>query len=580
MFEFYNLVLSRKQRFFFIILIFLSFLTSLLEIIGITLIPIFVSSLIDIEIIFQILIKYNLNSLASYNSSELIFLIAISIISIFFLKNIILIFTYYFENLFSYNLLTNLSDKIFKGYLNSNYQFFLDNNISVLSKNISHEARSATSYISSLFLFFRESLILIVFSITIILQSEKNIILFITVGAIIISLVIYFLKNFIEKKGKIFSRSRENFIFTIEQTFTFIKDIIILNKKKYFFEKFNQNLRSSEKQNMHYALISKLPRIILEIIFVLVVITLAFIFYNKNDENNISVLLFYSVIFIRFIPCYNSIVVSSMQLKFYQHSMKIIINELKKIKFNSINLNDDLKENNLNNLEINSIECKNVSFEYPSNSKKIIDKFNLKLTKNTLVGVIGKSGSGKTTLLNLLLGLLKPTSGNIIINDKLDLLENLSFYRQSISFVSQEVAILDDTIKQNIIIGKKNGVFEDSKKLNDVIKMVNLDEFIKSQENKIDTLCGQDGKKISGGQKQRIGIARAIYSDPKIIFLDEATSALDKENETLILKNLLKLKKDKIIFLITHKKSILNDFDTIISFEEDGNIKIKNNDKN
>ena len=375
MFEFYNLVLSRKQRFFFIILIFLSFLTSLLEIIGITLIPIFVSSLIDIEIIFQILIKYNLNSLASYNSSELIFLIAMSIILIFFLKNIILIFAYYFENLFSYNLLTNLSDKIFKGYLNSNYQFFLDNNISVLSKNISHETRSATSYISSLFLFFRESLILIVFSVTIILQSEKNIILFIIFGAIIISLVIYFLKNFIEKKGKIFSRARENFIFTVEQTFTFIKDIIILNKKKYFLEKFNQNLRSSEKQNMHHALISKLPRLILEIIFVLIVITLAFIFYNKNDENNISVLLFYSVIFIRFIPCYNSIVVSSMQLKFYQHSMKIIINELKKIKFNSINLNDDLKENNLNNLEINSIECKNVSFEYPSNSKKIIDKF-------------------------------------------------------------------------------------------------------------------------------------------------------------------------------------------------------------
>jgi ABC-type bacteriocin/lantibiotic exporter with double-glycine peptidase domain len=188
---------------------------------------------------------------------------------------------------------------------------------------------------------------------------------------------------------------------------------------------------------------------------------------------------------------------------------------------------------------------------------------NFEIKKNSFIGLVGKSGSGKSTLLNIIVGLLKPDKGAVYYNKNLDIFRNLKYFNRKIAYVSQEINIIDDTIKNNIAFGIEEDEI-DFNKLLQAIENARLSSFIKELNMGLETVLGDRGARISGGQKQRIGIARALYFNPDLIIFDEATNALDYLTEKEIIESIFQLKGKKTIIFATHQTSLLKNCDTII----------------
>ena len=212
------------------------------------------------------------------------------------------------------------------------------------------------------------------------------------------------------------------------------------------------------------------------------------------------------------------------------------------------------------------IETKNLTFKYPRSKNEILKNLNLKFEVNKVTGIKGKTGSGKTTLINILSGLVQPTSGEILIDEKNFTKLNLSTYQNLIGYVSQDIFLLDNTVKENIILSDENFLNQHFEK---IIKVCELDKFFKNQSSKFDINIGDKNIKISGGQAQRIGIARALYKNPSILILDEATNALDINTSSIILKNIKNKFKNLTVILISHDETVLKYCDKIYDLDHE-----------
>ena len=173
------------------------------------------------------------------------------------------------------------------------------------------------------------------------------------------------------------------------------------------------------------------------------------------------------------------------------------------------------------------IEFKNVTFSYQK-QKTILDKINLTIKQGQFVAIVGPTGSGKTTIANLIGGLIFPTSGKILIDNKEIQELDIKEWRKKIGYLSQDIIIFNDTIKNNISYGHFEATQE---QIEQAVKIAEISDFIEKLPEKYDTIVGEQGAKLSGGQKQRIAIARAVIHNPEILILDEATSSLDTETE-------------------------------------------------
>lgn len=212
----------------------------------------------------------------------------------------------------------------------------------------------------------------------------------------------------------------------------------------------------------------------------------------------------------------------------------------------------------------NSIILDDVSFSY--GSTKVLDHLNIEIRKNETIALIGESGSGKTTLANMIAGLLKPQSGNILVDGSSINNYNINSFRSRIGYISQEPAIFNDTIFNNITFWDEP-TEENKKHFFHAVALASLSEFIDKQELKEDTPLGDNGILISGGQKQRISIARELYKKIDILILDEATSALDSETEHLIQKNIEMLHGNYTMVVIAHRLSTIKNADKIYLLE-------------
>ena len=216
-----------------------------------------------------------------------------------------------------------------------------------------------------------------------------------------------------------------------------------------------------------------------------------------------------------------------------------------------------------------SIEINNVTLTYPGKFSPAINNFSLKIPKGSSVAFVGPSGAGKTTLVDILLGVLKPQTGNVKISG-LDPLEAITKWPGALSYVPQDVQISNGTIRQNVALGFPPLDANDELVANS-LETAALAEFVKSLPLGVDTPVGERGAKISGGQRQRLGIARALFTKPTLIVLDEATSALDGETELEISDAISALKGKATIILIAHRLSTVRQAD-IVAYLEKGNL--------
>jgi len=215
-----------------------------------------------------------------------------------------------------------------------------------------------------------------------------------------------------------------------------------------------------------------------------------------------------------------------------------------------------------------TMQIRNLSFRYPGKKKNAISSIDLDITEGELVGIAGKSGAGKSTLVDLLLGILSPNTGQIEISNNVP---SITYARWpgAVAYVPQETNLVNGTIKENICLGFDASLVS-NRYVESLLKDVQLDELLLLPQG-IDSPVGDRGSKLSGGQKQRIGIARALFTQPRLLILDEATSSLDSITEKKITSLLNKKKGSLTIIVIAHRLSTIRNADKIV-FLEAGNV--------
>jgi ABC-type multidrug transport system fused ATPase/permease subunit len=214
-------------------------------------------------------------------------------------------------------------------------------------------------------------------------------------------------------------------------------------------------------------------------------------------------------------------------------------------------------------LEFYSLTLENLQFSY--SSIPVIKNISLEIESGTTIGFIGESGAGKSTLLDLILGLITPDSGDIKVNGN-SILKDPNSWQRIIGYVSQNIYLTDDTLKNNIAFGIPDNQI-DTNRVNESIQLAQLESFVNKSEFGIETIVGERGVKLSGGQKQRIGIARALYHNPSVLILDEATSSLDLNTESEVMDAINALHGQKTILIIAHRLSTLQSCDKIFRIE-------------
>jgi len=215
------------------------------------------------------------------------------------------------------------------------------------------------------------------------------------------------------------------------------------------------------------------------------------------------------------------------------------------------------------NLDIKkgNVLFKEVSFAYPNTQEQAVKNINISIEGGTTVALVGHSGAGKSTIINLLPRFYDPKEGKIYIDEQNISSVTLSSLRKSLSMVSQDIILFDDTVRANIAYANMNASDEEIKKACDFAAAT---EFIEKLPQKFETIIGENGIRLSGGQKQRISIARAFLKNSPIILLDEATSSLDAESEEKVQNAVMNLTKNKTTLVIAHRLSTIIRADKIV----------------
>jgi ABC-type multidrug transport system fused ATPase/permease subunit len=211
------------------------------------------------------------------------------------------------------------------------------------------------------------------------------------------------------------------------------------------------------------------------------------------------------------------------------------------------------------------IRIEDVTFAYRGKPRYVLENVNIKVAEGDWIAIVGPSGAGKSTLINLLLGVLKPTVGKVDISGLEPELATTN-WPGKISYVPQDSFILQGSVKDNVALGVEEEMIDEDKVKNCLAKVGLLDLFLASDKG-IDTEVGELGSKLSGGQKQRLGIARALYTKPKLLILDEATSSLDNISEQKILECLREIQGKTTIISIAHRLSTVINADKVIYME-------------
>ena len=566
MFNDLNVLCTKKQIFYLFLVLFSSILVAILELLSLGSIPIFASAMIggSLPESFNFLKKIDVNSWEK-NKDELIFLGSLFVASIFVFKNIFFGLVMYFENYVIKIIRTDLGVKLFRYYLDNDYSFHLKTNPSILLRNVEGEVSHTTTVILRFIKLFREVLILVTIFILLLVTDFKITITIFSFLFLFVTLFFLFTKKIVEINGKKMQFIRAKKIQHINQSFSSIKDIKMMNKEDYITNLTYKNVLGYENPFLVNTTINSLPKLFIESLIVVGVVIFSIILFSMGQTllSILPILSLMVVAAIRLFPSFTTISNSLIAIKTYRPSYKLVIKEL--INYQN-KMEKNLKNKNLSDLKFNDlIEIKNLNFSYEEQGNKIIDNLNFKILKGKKIGFIGISGSGKSTILNLIIGLLKPDKGTIEIDGK-SIENNLRNWQNLITYIPQEIYLIDDTIKKNIAFGVEEKEIDENK-IDMALKYSESKEFVNNLPKKIDTIVGDKGTRLSGGQKQRIGIARALYNLKDIIVIDEGTSSLDVENEKNVIENIFLLGKNKTLLMISHNHETLKSCDELILIE-------------
>lgn len=452
---------------------------------------------------------------------------------------------------------------LFEKYLRKNYRYHLNHNSSYLIRNVT-ETEGIATYLKSLIIFTHEILIFV--SLIFILLIYSPLATLILLGTLLPTTLVFFV--IIKKKSKKWGEERilnlgKRFK-NLQEALRGIKDIKIFKKENEFQKNFNTNTMLMNIAEMKQFFIESLPRLWLEWLLVIAfLILISFSLILLDDMHDIFTLIaLFAMAGYRAMPSLVRILQSHQVINYIKPILNLVIDDLTEQK--KLEKSSQIADKGFND----NLTIKDFNFNY--DSKIIFKNLNFRIKKGSAIGIVGESGAGKTTFVNLLLGLLKPSEGKILLDQK-EITSDLYQFPNLFGYVPQDLFLLDSSIRHNVAFTLDESNI-DIRRVWDVLKKSKLDIFVNNCENGLDTIIGEQGVKLSGGQKQRLGIARALYLNSKILIFDEATSALDIETEKKIVSELIKLKNIMTILIISHRQTTLSFCDEIYKIENN-NIK-------
>lgn len=479
-------------------------------------------------------------------------------------KFLFLSYTQYYKNFFLGKIQNAFSSLLLSKYLNNSYDFFLKIKISNLIANTKIEVERVRAFCGTSLDFFLELFVLVTLLIIVFIlnpSASALFLLFIFFSSYLFLSIIRKSTKKIGEKKSFYYKIVNNHLFHVFKDIKFIK---LFNLYSHSIQYFNEVDIKEINQTAKFLTFSSLPRIYFEFIFIISTVTFVFFFIFIFDVSDIYLLAnyisLYALVGFRVLPGISRIYSSYQQLKFYKNAVDIIYDDcFTKNKFAN---KENLIFKKLKKSVIYKINNLNFSFEKKPN-KKILQISNLSVNKGDKIGIVGPSGSGKSTMIDIMLGLLSSSSGEIVVNKSLFFDKN--YFYSKLGYVSQNVQLIDGSIKKNIFFGTSNyekNKIQLNRRLIRVAKICNIYSFIKKTSAKFNSKIYEDGKNLSVGQRQRILIARALFKNPDILFMDEPTSALDSKNSISILKKILKL-NNKTVVMVTHHKALLKYFNKV-----------------
>lgn len=557
--------LNRRQCYLTFLVFFLTLIGALLEVIGVSaVLPLIQAMIYPDQLRENILIQKITTAWHIDSDIQLLLLIALGVIGVYFFKNGYLIFLSYIRIKYSASIQRELGIRIMTIYMDQGYPFFIKRNTNDLYRGITGDVAGIYNILNFGFRFIAESITVICICAYMFI-TDWIMAIFVAVFALLsVLLIILFSKK---KMGKLGEEYRKNDMLTrrwSSQAFQGIKEVLILNKQRFFIDRYREALTMQQNAMVKQTVAAESPAYILEFTCVVGLI-IAVAFRTMMGVDNSAFILdiaTFAVSAFRIMPSLgrignsaNNILfnIPSLNKTYEAAKMQNIIEE----KQENLDSNEDYRDFCFQK----EISLKNICWRYEGADRDTIHHLNLTIKKGDAVAFIGESGTGKSTMADIILGLFIPQEGKICV-DGVDIRRIPRRWHEMIGYVPQSVYLLDDTIRNNIAFGIEREKVDDAK-IWRVLEQAQMKSYVEKLEDGLDTMLGERGVRFSGGQRQRIAIARALYYDPDILILDEATSALDNKTEEAVMEAVDMLQGWKTLIIIAHRLSTIQKCDHV-----------------
>ena len=498
------------------------------------------------------LVEPVLNKIFVEKNEKLLYILPCAIIAIYVIKNIGTFMQAYFTAYIGQDTIRRFREKMVANLLNLDMDFFNEFRTGELISRTTNDIDRIRSIVSSIIPeLTRESVTIIGLLCVVIYQSPKLAFF----ALVVMPVAIYPISRLAKRMKKISKQSQEktsDITSALSEIFTNIEIIKANNAQEYEHSRFVDENNKFFRLNLKSVKIEQLVSPLMETIGSIGVAAVIIIGGKDVIDGHINMGAFFSfltALFMLYTPLkrivniYNKMqdAIAASERTFF------LMDKVSQIKDGQKELNE----------EINLIKFNDVRLSY--GDKEVLKGINLEANKSEFIALVGSSGGGKSSLMNLLMRFYDVNGGEILINGTN--LKDIKIHslRQNIGLVTQRVYIFNDTIAKNVAYGRE---FNEDAVIN-ALKLANAYEFVSKLDNGINTILNEFGTNLSGGQRQRIAIARALYQNPQILIFDEATSALDNESEKEITKAINNLRSKKIIFVIAHRLSTVENADKI-----------------
>ena len=523
--------------------------------------PVYSGNLLDLGSYGKAYLNYKVGALAGENTIWALAIVIALVLSLFLLKNLFSYLASFFITYLRNGVLKDLRNNLYKKIVNQPIAFFSDQRKGdIMSRMIGDVNEVQNSMLSALESFIREPLT-IIFSILVMLGISVKLTLFTFIFIPIAAAVISKIGKSLKKNSIAVQQEQGRFLSLIEETIGGLRVIKAFNAESIFSKRFADSSQTFNRLSNKVMNRQNLGSPMSEFLGILMIAVLlwfggSLVLVDKTLEGTQ---------FIAFMGLAYNILTPAKAISKASYDMRRGNAAAERI-LEILDYDNPIKERE-NPVVIKdfttAITINNVTFAYAE--QPVLTNFSLEVPKGKTVALVGQSGSGKSTIANLITRFYDVNEGAILI-DGMDVKDmQTASLRKLIGVVSQDSILFNDTIKNNLLIGKPDATDEE---LITAAKIANAYEFIKDLPEGFDTNIGDAGSKLSGGQKQRLSIARAVLKNPPIMVLDEATSALDTESERLVQNALENMMKHRTSIVIAHRLSTIQNADLIVVMQK------------